>query len=89
MWVCNFSLIFLPLGSGSVDPHIFADSDPGEAKMLRFQLILILSTELRMKMMKRRKQYSSLTNPILSIFSQVWPKVNILFPSAKVNLIHV
>ena len=61
-------------GSGSRSPHIFADPDQGEAKMLRIQ-ILILRTALRMRITRRRKQYSSHTNPISSIFSLVWRKV--------------
>ena len=31
---CSFWLIFYPaLGSGSVDPHIFADPDPGSQNL--------------------------------------------------------
>ena len=29
----SFRLIFYPLGSGSVDPHIFADPDPGSQNL--------------------------------------------------------
>ena len=30
---CSFWLIFHPYGSGSVDPHIFADPDPGSQNL--------------------------------------------------------
>ena len=40
----QFLVDILPLGSGSMDPHIFADPDPGIKKLIR---IRILSTELK------------------------------------------
>ena len=36
--------VYFALGLGSVDPHIFADLDPGIVKMMRIQRIRILST---------------------------------------------
>ena len=39
----QFLVNILPLGSGSVDPHIFVDPDP-ESQILRIQPIRILST---------------------------------------------